>query len=133
METEEYARIAAVEDDHWWYRNTRALVGEMLAPWLGRDQRTLDAGCGPGGNGAWLAAHGLGRAALRPVSGGVMAGTTLLHTGSGTRWIPLYGRRAGEDGGTVRLSLDDLAGGRIAAAALEHRTLVIGRGGWGGS
>ena len=78
---------------------------------------------------AWLAAHGLGRAALRPVSGGVLAGTTLLHTGSGTRWIPLYGRRAGEDGGTVRLSLDDLAGGRVVAAALEHRTLVIGRGG----
>jgi SAM-dependent methyltransferase len=58
LETEEYARIAAVEDDHWWYRNTRALVGELLAPWLGRGQRTLDAGCGPGGNGAWLAAHG---------------------------------------------------------------------------
>jgi ubiquinone/menaquinone biosynthesis C-methylase UbiE len=58
LETEEYARIAAVEDDHWWYRNTRALVGELLAPWLGRGQRTLDAGCGPGGNGAWLATHG---------------------------------------------------------------------------
>jgi SAM-dependent methyltransferase len=30
----------------------------LLAPWLGRGQRTLDAGCGPGGNGAWLSAHG---------------------------------------------------------------------------
>lgn len=30
----------------------------MLAPWLGRGQRSLDAGCGPGGNGAWLAEHG---------------------------------------------------------------------------
>jgi ubiquinone/menaquinone biosynthesis C-methylase UbiE len=58
LEAEEYARIAEVEDDHWWYRNTRALVAELLAPWLGRGQRTLDAGCGPGGNGAWLAAHG---------------------------------------------------------------------------
>jgi SAM-dependent methyltransferase len=58
MEVEEYARIAAAEDDHWWYRNTRALMAELLRPWLGTDQRILDAGCGPGGNGAWLAGHG---------------------------------------------------------------------------
>ncbi len=58
MELEEYARIAAVEDDHWWYRNTRALAGGLLAPWLHRTERLLDAGCGPGGNGAWLAEHG---------------------------------------------------------------------------
>ena len=58
MELEEYARIAAVEDDHWWYRNTRALVADLLAPWLHRTDRLLDAGCGPGGNGAWLAEHG---------------------------------------------------------------------------
>ena len=58
MEVEEYARIAAAEDDHWWYRNTRALMAELLQPWLGTDQRILDAGCGPGGNSAWLASHG---------------------------------------------------------------------------
>ena len=58
MEVEEYARIAAAEDDHWWYRSTRALMAELLQPWLGTDQRILDAGCGPGGNGAWLAQHG---------------------------------------------------------------------------
>ena len=58
VEVEEYARIAAAEDDHWWYRNTRALVGDLLAPWLTRSQRILDAGCGPGGNGAWLAQYG---------------------------------------------------------------------------
>jgi len=58
MEVEEYARIAAAEDEHWWYRNTRALVHTMLAPWLTRSTRILDAGCGPGGNGAWLAAYG---------------------------------------------------------------------------
>jgi SAM-dependent methyltransferase len=58
MEPDEYARIAAAEDDHWWYRNTRALMGKWLAPWLGTDQRILDAGCGPGGNGEWLSAHG---------------------------------------------------------------------------
>ena len=58
MEVEEYARIAAAEDDHWWYRNTRALMADLLAPWLGTGQRILDAGCGPGGNGAWLALWG---------------------------------------------------------------------------
>jgi ubiquinone/menaquinone biosynthesis C-methylase UbiE len=58
VELEEYARIAAVEDDHWWYRNTRALAADLLAPWLHRARHLLDAGCGPGGNGAWLAEHG---------------------------------------------------------------------------
>ena len=58
MDPQEYARIAAVEDDHWWYRNTRALLGDLLQPWLAPDLRILDAGCGPGGNGAWLAQHG---------------------------------------------------------------------------
>src|SRR5262245_29545310 len=30
----------------------------MLAPWLTTATRILDAGCGPGGNGAWLAEYG---------------------------------------------------------------------------
>lgn len=58
MEVEEYARIAAAEDDHWWYRNTRSVLGDLLRPWLRPGQRILDAGCGPGGNGAWLASYG---------------------------------------------------------------------------
>ncbi len=58
MEVEEYARIAAAEDEHWWYRNTRALVADLVAPWLPRARRILDAGCGPGGNGSWLARYG---------------------------------------------------------------------------
>ena len=37
MEVEEYARIAAAEDDHWWYRNTRALMADLLRPWLGTE------------------------------------------------------------------------------------------------
>ncbi|HEX6310122.1 MAG TPA: methyltransferase domain-containing protein [Acidimicrobiia bacterium] len=87
MEVEEYGRIAAAEDDHWWYRNTRALMADLLAPWLGVAERILDAGCGPGGNGAWLGGHGsvvgvdlsddalrfvrARRAATRPVRGSV--------------------------------------------------------------
>jgi SAM-dependent methyltransferase len=62
VEVEEYGRIAAVEDEHWWYRSTRALMAQLLAPWLEAHSpattRILDAGCGPGGNGAWLATRG---------------------------------------------------------------------------
>ena len=60
MEIEEYTRVAAAEDEHWWYRSTRALMVALLEPWLGSGGggRFLDAGCGPGGNGAWLAEHG---------------------------------------------------------------------------
>lgn len=58
MEVAEYNRIAEAEDAHWWYRSTRALMAQVLEPWLADGQRILDAGCGPGGNGAWLARHG---------------------------------------------------------------------------
>ena len=58
MEADEYARVAEEEDRHWWYLATRSLMGDLLRPWLGRDQLILDAGCGPGGNGAWLSRHG---------------------------------------------------------------------------
>ena len=58
MEADEYARVAEEEDRHWWYLATRALMGDLLGPWLAHDQLILDAGCGPGGNGAWLSRHG---------------------------------------------------------------------------
>jgi SAM-dependent methyltransferase len=58
VEIEEYGRIAAAEDDHWWYAGMRSLAADALRPWLGTNQRILDAGCGPGGNGAWLSEHG---------------------------------------------------------------------------
>jgi SAM-dependent methyltransferase len=58
MQREEHDRIAAAEDEHWWYRHTRRVMAEMLGPWLKPGCRVLDAGCGPGGNTAWLSAHG---------------------------------------------------------------------------
>ena len=58
VEHEEYRRIAAAEDSHWWYRATRSLIGQMLEPWLRPGIRVLDAGCGPGGNSAWLGEYG---------------------------------------------------------------------------
>jgi SAM-dependent methyltransferase len=58
VQREEHARIAAAEDEHWWYRHTRRLMADMLGPWLRPGVRVLDAGCGPGGNSAWLSAYG---------------------------------------------------------------------------
>ncbi len=55
MEIDEYRRMAAVEDEHWWYRSTRALLDEVLGPSLTAGGRVLDAGAGTGATGAWMA------------------------------------------------------------------------------
>ena len=60
MEAYEYEVMAAVEAEHWWYRGMRALS----AAWLDQHYRPqsglriLDAGCGTGGNGAFLRRYG---------------------------------------------------------------------------
>ena len=63
MEASEYRRMAAVEKSHWWYLATRALLRQFLLPELSKTQgarprRLLDAGCGTGATGAWLADWG---------------------------------------------------------------------------
>lgn len=58
MEPDEYRRMAEVEDSHWWYRATRALLVQELGPRLAAGGRFLDAGGGTGATGAWLAERG---------------------------------------------------------------------------
>ena len=58
MELDEYRRIAAVEERHWWYAATRRLLAEQLQPWLTPGGRFLDAGGGTGATASWLAAEG---------------------------------------------------------------------------
>jgi ubiquinone/menaquinone biosynthesis C-methylase UbiE len=58
MELEEYRRMAEVEEAHWWYVATRALLGQVLSPYLVPGARVLDAGGGTGATGAWLGEHG---------------------------------------------------------------------------
>lgn len=58
MELDEYRRMAEVETTHWWYAATRALLSQELAPHLRAGGRFLDAGCGTGATGAWMAEHG---------------------------------------------------------------------------
>lgn len=52
MSAEEYAVMAGIETDFWWYRGLNELVGALLgreADRLGRTLSVLDAGCGTGG------------------------------------------------------------------------------------
>ena len=58
MEQDEYERMAATEDRHWWYAATRSLLIEQLGPLVPDGGRFLDAGGGTGATGAWLAARG---------------------------------------------------------------------------
>jgi SAM-dependent methyltransferase len=52
---DQYARMRAVEDRHWWYVGTRAIARDVLRGLrLPRGARVLDAGCGTGGNLAML-------------------------------------------------------------------------------
>jgi ubiquinone/menaquinone biosynthesis C-methylase UbiE len=50
--------MAEVEDSHWWYAATRALLDQELTPRLKPDGLFLDAGGGTGATGAWLSTRG---------------------------------------------------------------------------
>jgi len=59
METSEYARIAQLEDSHWWYVGMRAIARDVLKNVsLPGPAKILDAGCGMGGGLRWLAEFG---------------------------------------------------------------------------
>ena len=60
MDSAEYRRMAEVEQTHWWYLATRTLLRQFIVSELRVDEqptprRFLDAGCGTGATGAWLA------------------------------------------------------------------------------
>lgn len=54
MEMAEYRRMAEMEEAHWWYAATRALLRELLEPSLPAGGTFLDVGAGTGATGAWL-------------------------------------------------------------------------------
>ncbi len=58
MNRDEYRLMADVENAHWWYASTRALLRGLLEPYLVTGGRFLDAGSGTGATGAWLANSG---------------------------------------------------------------------------
>lgn len=132
MEIDEYRRMAQVEQTHWWYIATRRLLATLLAHRLRSDrrQRILDAGCGTGATGAWLAEHGeiialdIEPAALR-IFDELHPGATLVETGVDD--IPLAD--ASVDG---VLCVTVLYHREVAdpAAAVGELTRVVRPGGW---
>ena len=108
---------AAIASADGVYRRDRLFGGESVAS--AAPSATLAT---------FTVAHGASHA--EPGSGGsdVEVGKLHLRTGAATEWIPHYGRRAGEDGGTRHLALEELAAGKANAATLAGRILVIGRG-----
>ena len=60
MDADEYRRMAEAGARHWWYRSTRSLLDQLVAPHLppiGPGTRYLDAAGGSGATGSWLAAR----------------------------------------------------------------------------
>ena len=63
MDAAEYRRMADFELTHWWYKATRKLLRQFIVSELtngaqSTPRRFLDAGCGTGATGAWLADFG---------------------------------------------------------------------------
>jgi SAM-dependent methyltransferase len=58
MDDDEYQRMVAAGERHWWYQSTRSLLEMLVTPHLppiGDATRYLDAGGGSGATGSWLA------------------------------------------------------------------------------
>ncbi|MCH9013739.1 MAG: class I SAM-dependent methyltransferase, partial [Proteobacteria bacterium] len=60
MDRQVYARMAELEDRHWWFAARRRILTEVLARLvaLPAAPRLLEAGCGTGGNLAMLSRFG---------------------------------------------------------------------------
>ncbi len=99
------------------YRHDRLFGGEGASP--AAPSATLAT---------FTVAHGAARAEPAGSGSGVDVGSVHLRTGAATEWIPHYGRRASEDGGTHHVALEELAAGKTSAATLAQQVLVIGRG-----
>ena len=56
VDDDEYRRMAAAGETHWWYRSTRALLRQLIEPHLDQSPDALhfDAAGGTGATGGWL-------------------------------------------------------------------------------
>jgi SAM-dependent methyltransferase len=63
MDADEYRRMADAGERHWWYKNTRLLLAQLLVPHLegratgGHRPLVLDAGGGTGATGGWMTTY----------------------------------------------------------------------------
>ena len=76
MQTEDYEYLYQLEENFWWFAGMREITAVLLDPWLTekRPRAILDAGCGTGGNLAWL---------QRYAHGGPIFGLDYVHTALG--------------------------------------------------
>ena len=74
---------------------------------------------------AWLAASGARADSVRVQGRLVTAGTQRLRAGSGTAWLPQYGQRAGDAGGTPHARLKEMTA-RQPQASFAGRVVVVG-------
>jgi hypothetical protein len=77
---------------------------------------------------AWLVAHAKTPADAALADSGLLAAATRLRSGPAGGWVPHFGRRASEQGGTSRLSLRELAANRVPAGRFAGQVVVIGDG-----
>jgi CHASE2 domain-containing sensor protein len=77
---------------------------------------------------SWLVARAKTPADAPLTDSALLAAAAQLRSGRSASWLPHYGRRAAEQGGTARLSLRELAAGRIAPGRFSGQIVVIGDG-----
>jgi hypothetical protein len=77
---------------------------------------------------AWQIAHARQPAEAALADSGLLAAAARLRSGPGGDWIPHFGRRANEQGGTARISLRELAANRVPPGRFAGQTVVIGDG-----
>lgn len=60
MDDDEYRRMVAASENHWWYQSTRALLRQLVEPHVASTPHALhlDAAGGTGATGGWLTEHG---------------------------------------------------------------------------
>ena len=77
---------------------------------------------------AWLVARAKTPADAALADSALLAAAARLRSGAGGGWIPHFGRRAAEQGGTARVSLRELAASRVPAGRFTGQIVVIGDG-----
>ena len=72
---------------------------------------------------AWLASHAQAGA---PLADRPLAAIATQFRGARGLWVPAFGRRASEQGGTVRIGMGEIAQGRVPKERLARQIVVIG-------
>ncbi|GAB6182253.1 class I SAM-dependent methyltransferase [Desulfotomaculum defluvii] len=58
MDDQIYLKMVTMEQNHWWYKGRREIIGKLLLPFLTRQSNILDAGCGAGGTMEYMSKYG---------------------------------------------------------------------------